>query len=170
MCVALPACVKQTTHTVLVHESDNPIDLCKKTLIDDCIDERFDFCSSSYSPQNQINPSLSPLSICQAKLFDIPIPMQAVFQADDLGDSADGLSINYSIILDQSAISCFYEREMERLGWQQLIENMSNNELLLVFNKPNKICVVSVRTPKDSRAGLLVVITTGTKKMGHSFE
>lgn len=183
MCMALPACVKKTTHTVLVNESDNSIDLCKQTLIDDCIDERFDFSPSSDFHEKHLASSryvqahhkkqpteLSSLSISQAKLFDIPIPMQAVFNSEPIGDSMQGLSVDYSIMLDRLAITCFYEREMERLGWQQLIENSSNNEFMLVFDKPNKVCVVSIRMPKDSRASLRVVVTTGAKKMGHSFE
>jgi len=112
----------------------------------------------------------SSLSVYQAKLFDIPLPMQAIFKPDEIGDSADGLFMYYSIFLDQSALANFYEREMDRFGWQQLIENNSKKELLLVFNKPNKICVISIRVPEDTRSALFVVVTTATKKKGHSVE
>src|SRR5665647_3208689 len=95
MCMVLPACVKKNTHTMLKNKSNDSIDLCKKTLIDNFIDERFEFCPSEHQA-NHVIPSqsvgaihkkqtteLSSLSICQAKLFDIPIPMQAVFRPDE---------------------------------------------------------------------------------------
>lgn len=86
---------------------------------------------------------VSDIACFQAKLIDIPIPL-------DSEQILSGISANsyafYSKDILQSIIH-FYEIEMEFLGWQKIAEFIGF-ESLLVFEKPNKKCIISVRPEK----------------------
>lgn len=59
-------------------------------------------------------------------------------------DEEDQKIINYETNTDHEAIIQFYRDEMERLGWQYF-SGMQSSESLLVFRKPFKMALVSVR-------------------------
>lgn len=181
LCIMLPSCAKKSINKLNYTQADDSLKTYKKTLINGSVDERFDF-------SNQVNPdsltqtpkanALSTnkqinnvnLAIYQAKLFDIPMPMQAVIQSDEINDNNNGISLYYVIPCHELSLIQFYQREMELFGWQHLIENFSKKEALLVFEKPNKICVISIRQTKDVRNNVLVSITSSFKDTGHSVE
>jgi hypothetical protein len=92
----------------------------------------------------------------EAKLTDIPIPMQAIplFSATDQDkqlDTFQELCLGYHSELESDEIIKFYNAEMERLGWQQK-GIFVQPEALLIFEKPHKICAISIRSKKNSSA------------------
>jgi len=176
MCIGLPACVKKE-NTVAnqvenkQRQSLNFMQECKQSPIDNDIDGRFAVVDTNNNKAElkkstrNTHQVVNGISADEAKWFDIPVPLQAVSQGDCLDDQDDRLFVRYSVFLDRQAIVDFYEREMERLGWQHEMESINDQESLLIFSKPTKICAVSLRSSSDTRRGLAMVITVGPKKM-----
>ncbi len=92
----------------------------------------------------------------QAHLADIPLPIQAeIHMLGGSTPSATGLTFISNFSLPD--LVKFYEFEMERLGWRQLHMFGVESEVLLVFEKPEKLCTISIRP--DNR----VVLFFGTR-------
>lgn len=92
----------------------------------------------------------------EAQLTDIPFPVQVtprILSGSKTG--AMGLTFMSHFLL--SDLVRFYQFEMERLGWKELHLFSVESEILLVFEKPQKFCTVSIRP--DNR----VVIFFGTR-------
>ncbi|MCX5922278.1 MAG: hypothetical protein NTX86_03045 [Candidatus Dependentiae bacterium] len=108
----------------------------------------------------------------EAKLDDIPIPLSAFLQSYDPKKSStlvDSIMLTYTVFLSRNDIMLFYDREMERLGWQKLAF-VNDEEALLLFSKPTKVCSISLRSNSDERKGIIMVIITGKKEIGYSNE
>ena len=93
----------------------------------------------------------------EARCIDIPIPLSArpiaeYFMQTDAG--AIGMAYESSLTLE--AMQTFYQREMERSGWQELALH-EGYEVLLVYVKPKKICVISLR-PAFKRSQLVKMV------------
>ncbi len=99
----------------------------------------------------------------QARLVDIPIAVGAVPCLDlyDEVSSYRGVMLQYKVSSPREDVIRFYTYEMERMGWQ-CIMLVHASEDLLIFDKPERLCAISIRS-----AGLqvLVVISTGAKDM-----
>jgi len=103
----------------------------------------------------------------EARLIDVPIPIDSTFVADKAKKgSIDSkcCMLFYSTKKSLQEVKVFYEKEMERFGWRVSAE-CSDRESTLLFEKPSKVCVVSVR-PGDGKAGSsnLFVISSTSKK------
>lgn len=81
-------------------------------------------------------------AIDEARLVDIPFPLHSVPEGLALIDSAQS-GITYKTKFSKENLLSFYRAEMERLGWAELTVFEQQHELLMVFDKPYKICVVS---------------------------
>jgi len=97
----------------------------------------------------------------EAKLVDIPIPLQAepleYFFADQQ-ETAAATSLGYSVNMSVDELVAFYQREMDRHGWRCLSE-CAGKETLTSFVKPARVCSVSIR-PRAKKAGTNLVIFT----------
>jgi len=95
----------------------------------------------------------------EAKLYDVPILIDA--QPDDTNKQPDSLSqVSFFANVDFAEAILFYEQEMERFGWN-LLGSFIEDEALLVFDKPTKMCSVSIR---PSKKHVRVVIFLKSKK------
>ncbi len=97
-----------------------------------------------------------PVLITEAHLTDIPLPVQVVTHTLS-GSTHDSTGLTFVSPFKFSDIIKFYQFEMERLGWKELQLFSVSSEMLLVFEKPQKFCTVSIRP--DNR----VVIFFGTR-------
>ncbi len=94
----------------------------------------------------------------EARCADIPAlinarPLQNVFMQAENGD----LYMAYETSLPLDQVVLFYQREMERSGWQQEAQ-LCGIEVLMVYKKPDKKSVISVRPPsKKSQKGTIVI-------------
>jgi len=77
---------------------------------------------------------------CEARLSDIALPLDGKPIKKFLGPQ----TFVYSIKKDVKELRSFYEQEMERFGWN-LIALDNHHETLLIFDKPHRICTVSIR-------------------------
>jgi len=76
----------------------------------------------------------------EARLTDIPI----VLGSRPVANQSTKTAYVYDLRVDVLSIEQFYLREMERFGWRLLAKSRASGTLL-VFQKPVKICVVSVQ-------------------------
>jgi hypothetical protein len=85
-----------------------------------------------------------PALTTEAHLADIPLPIQASVHMLS-GSTATTTGLTFVSTFSLADLVKFYEFEMERLGWRQLHLFSVTSEVLLVFEKPEKFCTVSVR-------------------------
>ena len=63
----------------------------------------------------------------------------------------------YESVMPFDQVVLFYQREMERSGWHREAQ-LCGIEMLLVYKKPGKKAVISVRSPsKKSQKGTVVI-------------
>ena len=84
----------------------------------------------------------------EAKLYDIPIMLNAQPEQINTPDDTNQCVLAYTVCNTFDDVQTFYVCQMERLGWQ-LYSLFDVNERLLIFEKPSKICSVSLRSYKD---------------------
>ncbi len=97
-----------------------------------------------------------PVLKSEAHLTDIPLPVQVAPHTLS-GSTADSTGLTFISTFELGDLVKFYQFEMERLGWKELHLFSVESEVLLVFEKPQKFCTVSIRP--DNR----VVIFFGTR-------
>lgn len=87
----------------------------------------------------------------EARLTDVPIPLNAKpvpqsFWVDE--KESAGVMLTYTVSVPPHEIVSFYSQEMERFGWDH-VASFDAHEYLLIFEKPGRVCSVSLR-PVDS--------------------
>jgi len=100
----------------------------------------------------------------EAKLVDIPLPIDIspisqYFSDNTSLQNSHGMMLGYTSNLTSNAVATFYMHEMERLGWQQLV-NVDTVEQLLIFSKPHKMCAISIRSVRKGVALIILVAPT----------
>lgn len=89
----------------------------------------------------------SEYSQIEAQLNDIPTMVGFVqVEIPTLHSMPEGQMVcAFASDLDQGMITNFYQFEMERQGWQRM-SCIKNLESTLVFQRPKKICIISIRS------------------------
>ena len=107
-------------------------------------------------------PALSrdQITIQEAKFSDIPSPLNAVPLAPYYQAEQGGALFAYSTSLSADELTTFYAHEMERLGWRMAF-TFSGYESMLQFEKPDRVCIVSIR-PQHQPSRTEWVIATGS--------
>ena len=85
-----------------------------------------------------------PVLVHDAQYTDIPLPVQTTVHVIT-GSTARATGLTYISLFASEDLIKFYELEMERLGWKQLQLFTIACEVLLVFEKPEKLCTISIR-------------------------
>lgn len=91
---------------------------------------------------------------------DIPVPLQAAEKKNCYETSPTHYSVGYVTSLDHDALVSFYKQQMELFGWHQWWE-IDGFEALLLFEKPNKQCAISIRSG-DARRKHDIIISQKT--------
>lgn len=107
-----------------------------------------------------------------AKYPDIPFPLHVSFaksprvsvvergRHEARSFRIDAVSVQSPVELNRA-----YEHEMERLGWQRLALFEDVSETVLLFNKPQRICVISLRQSRRVASNATaIVIHVGDKE------
>jgi len=118
--------------------------------------------SSQSLKKNTLNSS--PLER-ESKLTDIPIlpKAQPILEYFTAQDQTDGTSIGYCVEQNRSLLITFYQRQMANFGWR-LQGQVDGAESVLLFKKPDRICIVSLRNYHKSAHMQQLVITVINKK------
>jgi len=89
----------------------------------------------------------------EAKLYDIPVPIDSESLKGYFGctstknSSQNSIILGYVNTLSDTDIIAFYNQEMERLGWKQIcfFDGINDGiEKLLLFKKPSRFCSVLI--------------------------
>lgn len=101
----------------------------------------------------QQKPLDSGTEIFEARHADLPFPIgsQIVLSSDEEEQDGQQKLCEYTIAQNFSWLIDFYEKEMERWGWQQLLAAGDEKKYLFVFQKPGKRCVAIHLTTQHSR-------------------
>lgn len=96
--------------------------------------------------RNKKENTIDTIRLQEAKLSDIPIPLSSrpIPYYFDAQQSAIMLGYNDAVLSLQELVT-FYMQEMERLGWE-IKEQFYGYESQLRFKKPDRSCIVSIRT------------------------
>ncbi len=94
----------------------------------------------------------------EAKFADIPVPLD--IQPLDYGITPNSYAFQTSINL--SEFLKFFIEEMEIFGWDKQCQ-ISTFEELLIFEKPNKIAVISIRS-KSKKLHVFVFVQRKTEE------
>lgn len=96
--------------------------------------------------------SLAAIKIQEAKQADIPIPLSAKPLSHHYYVDADRVMLGYrDTTLSSEDLISYYEQEMERLGWRSIFAVMGT-EAVLQFEKPGRLCIVSIRPQSGGRS------------------
>ncbi|HML19807.1 MAG TPA: hypothetical protein PKD74_04495 [Candidatus Dependentiae bacterium] len=107
-------------------------------------------------PQNQ-DYRLRALS-CEARLPDVPIPVASDPIPDFFVERENTNDIVLGYITGNSCdrLSSFFRTEFVQLGWKIVAES-SHVESLLIVEKPDRICTVSIRPLEDFNVFVLTI-------------
>lgn len=92
----------------------------------------------------------SPAYLYQSKLTDVPLPLASlpVENYETLMPSDHGMMLAYTTSMTSGDVAAYYRAEMEREGWR-LLTSLEGPETTLMFEKPRKLCVISLRPAYD---------------------
>ena len=116
------------------------------------------------SPDND-DYRLRALSL-EAKLSDIPIPLGSEPIRDFFAEApVDDMNIvvGYTNMTDSSSLYNFFKTECIRLGWY-LRGGFQRVESMLVFEKPDRICIISLR-PCEASTALIISICSSSDEL-----
>jgi hypothetical protein len=83
----------------------------------------------------------------EARLYDIPIMMHAYPDYAYQDECKDDYStfVAYTVPDTCDGVQSYYVQNMERYGWQHAA-SVDGYEKILVFEKPQKLCIISLRS------------------------
>lgn len=104
----------------------------------------------------ELTPTLCAIPEIEAKLIDIPSMIGSTVINGQLdgehNEDNDTLMLAWASAYDQETLTLFYIQEMEQLGWQKLAK-VKGFETTLLFQKPKKFCVISIRAIVNKSKG-----------------
>jgi hypothetical protein len=123
------------------------------------------FATSCSNKKNVVHHR--PVSSCEARLVDVPFPLQVIPKELDFSaeDATAHVAVEFYTTLSGDQLGDFYHKEMEQYGWKELCVFNVVDERLLLFEKPFKFCVISIRlgTSHKSRIKNYVRYSIGPK-------
>jgi hypothetical protein len=96
----------------------------------------------------------------QARLYDIPVPIMAEpdYNYTWSDDRNGNRVLGFLVTADSTQeLVTFYQAHMERLGWRERVI-INGREVLIEFEKPEKLCCVSVRPEGDEKMRLVLSV------------
>lgn len=96
----------------------------------------------------------------QARLYDIPVPIMAEpdFAYTWSDDTNGSRVLGFLVTADTTQeLVAFYQANMERLGWRERVR-INGREVLIEFEKPEKLCCVSVRPEGEEKMRLVLSV------------
>lgn len=101
-----------------------------------------------------------------ARLYDVPSMVGSIpLQLKNTSIEAEGQSVHGILSpYDENEVTNFYMLEMENFGWQR-VACIKGPENTLLFQKPKKICIVSIRS-RNTKANYksLIYVSVGKKE------
>lgn len=120
--------------------------LCLFTLLSGCAhQDKKQISDKNTKTESEIIKDIS-IREQEAKLADVPFPLniQPLSAFNILPEEPNHSLLGYTTATDVSELVMFYQQEMERLGWQENM-HVKGSETQLLFQKPDRVCSVSLR-------------------------
>lgn len=97
----------------------------------------------------------------EARLVDVPIPLGAcpIKRFSEQQQSTPSQLLGYIVYYSTEELIDYYTYEMERLGWDQRVQH-EGAEAVLVFNKPKRIAIISMRPIKNQKVELVLLVSS----------
>ncbi len=109
------------------------------------------------------SPLFDLIRLQEAKMSDLPIPISSKPIPEYFDPTSSVTMLGYKDKdLSAGDIKTFYICEMERLGWE-IKEQFDGYESQLRFKKPNRTCMISIRTDEPKKRTKFV-ISMGSKE------
>lgn len=100
------------------------------------------------------------------RLLDIPLPVDVnviAKESDYSGIPIAGL-LTCKTMISIDGLVLFYKKEMERAGWQEVVNCSFNPETVMYYEMPRRWALISLRhTVKNELSPTLFVIAFGTR-------
>lgn len=122
-------------------------------------------CAKQESKNKKYATSLDSVYQQEAMLADIPVPLydQRILLDNTYGSTEqNAIVLGYKSTLSLEEIIQFYAAEMERLGWWQLMI-YKGPESLLNFEKPGRLCTISIRFHNKKSKYQEIFVFSGAK-------
>jgi hypothetical protein len=122
-------------------------------------------CSPVQEPAKKKSGQRADLWQQEAKHGDLPSPLQAEsFTVPLEQQSNDTTVIGYQTTLEQPRLLAMCRQDMNALGWQEVAVFYGVAQVMLVFTKPQHVCVAIVKAckKKDHRE-IIYYMKTGSK-------
>jgi hypothetical protein len=105
----------------------------------------------------------------QARLVDIPVPLQSTPLERYFYAQEGTVTLGYDVRGYVSDYMLFYEQGLERSGWRKVTTLSTDFESLLVYDKPERFCIISLRHATISgNIPIRIMLYTGIKEEGLS--
>lgn len=122
----------------------------------ECINDRARSCNKEIDVDNGELVLVNTDSVWAA---DIPVPLQAIEKKNYYEATPASYCVGYVAPLDRDILVDFYKEQMELFGWQCWWQT-DGLESLLLFEKPYKQCVVSIRPSAKNKQEIIVLQKT----------
>lgn len=151
----LPACLQHSRARVLRTEQ---ADLLCSSLDNSISEKKTDQGRSISRGNEEMDYRLKVLAL-EAKFSDIPIPLGSepiydLFKESPVNDKS--ILLGYANKAVQSDLCGFFRTEFLRLGWN-FMGSLQGVESILTFEKPDRICSVSLRPAEDATVLIIMV-------------
>lgn len=107
-----------------------------------------------------------------AKYSDIPQPLGVtfvntprVYPVTQSHEDSSAFKIDAVSAQPIDGVRSAYEHEMERLGWQELARFQDENEVTLLYDKPLRLCIISLSSRSNSRESTAIVMRLANKNI-----
>jgi hypothetical protein len=107
--------------------------------------------------EENINYRLRALSL-EAKYNDIPVPLgsEPLYGFFKSSSEEKGIVFGYTNKTDATELYGYFKAEFLRLGWS-FMGGIQDIESMLTFEKPDRVCSVSLR-PREEATALIIMV------------
>lgn len=108
--------------------------------------------------QTQIDVEQSVVEL-EAKLVDIPTAIGSRLSAiTQVSEQPYQLRVCFDCSQNLAELNTFYAEQMAYNGWQA-VATIAGDELMQIYKKPNKICVITIRSKKYAKTEIALIIS-----------
>lgn len=153
LCLLLPACLQQSRARL-----HNTTDLLCSHLDSSSSLPDSDVRTHEKQSAGSLDYRLCALTL-EAQYTDIPIPLGSEPIADFFRQDSDdekGVILGYTHKAERQKMYDFFKAECPRLGWVDM-GGMQGVESMLMFEKPDRLCMISFRSAGDEIAIIISV-------------
>jgi len=130
---------------------------CLLSIVGGCVKKK------NHPRKDKASALLADAFVCEheARLVDVPIPLGAcpVSRFAKQQQTTPSQLLGYTVYYSPEELISYYTYEMERLGWDQIVQH-EGTEAVLVFNKPKRVAIISLRPINYAKVELVLFVSS----------